>query len=107
LYKTVDGGQAWQRIGASLPDQMIMAMLLDRARKNVIYLAGRDGVHCSEDGGATWKTLNIGLATTNIRSIAQSGTDPNLFYAGTNGSGLYRSANAGEKWEPMPTVTEG
>ena len=107
LYKTVDGGRAWQRIGASLPDQMIMAMVLDRARKNVVYLAGRDGVHCSEDGGATWKTLNNGLATTNIRSIAQSGTDPNLFYAGTNGSGLYRSANAGTTWESMPTVTEG
>jgi photosystem II stability/assembly factor-like uncharacterized protein len=107
LYKTVDGGRAWQRIGTSLPDQMIMAMVLDRARKHVIYLAGRDGVHCSEDGGATWKTLNHGLATTNIRSIAQSGTDPSLFYAGTNGSGLYRSVNAGETWEPMPTVTEG
>jgi photosystem II stability/assembly factor-like uncharacterized protein len=107
LYKTVDGGRAWQRIGASLPDQMIMAMVLDRARKNVIYLAGRDGVHCSEDGGVTWKTLNNGLATTNIRSIAQSETDQSLFYAGTNGSGLYRSVNAGETWEPMPTLTEG
>ena len=107
LYKTLDGGQAWQRIGTSLPDQMIMAMVLDRARKNVIYLGGRDGVHCSYDGGVTWKALNSGLATTNIRSIAQSATDPNLFYAGTNGSGLYRSTNAGETWEPMPTVSEG
>jgi photosystem II stability/assembly factor-like uncharacterized protein len=107
LYKTVDGGRAWQRIGESLPDQMIIAMVLDRARKGVVYLAGRDGVHRSEDGGATWETLNNGFATTNIRSIAQSGIDPNLFYAGTNGSGLYRSANAGETWEPMPTVVEG
>lgn len=106
LYKTLDGGQAWQRIGESLPDQMIMAMVLDRARKNVIYLAGRDGVHCSEDGGVTWKTLNNRLTTTNIRSIAQSETDSRLFYAGTNGSGLYRSRDAGETWEPMSMVVE-
>lgn len=106
LYKTLDGGQAWQRIGESLPDQMIMAMVLDRARKNVIYLAGRDGVHYSEDGGVTWKTLNNGLTTTNIRSIAQSETDSRLFYAGTNGSGLYRSRDAGETWEPMSMVVE-
>ena len=58
----------------------------------------------SEDGGATWKALNSGLATTNVRSIAQSQYDPKLFYAGTNGSGLYRSHDAGETWESMPPV---
>jgi len=104
LYETTDGGKGWNRIGGTLPDQMIMAMVLDRTRKGVLYLAGRDGVHRSEDGGTTWKTLNKGLATTNIRSIAQSATDPSLFYAGTNGSGLYRSKDAGELWEPMPSL---
>ncbi len=105
LYKTTDGAKSWLRIGESLPDQMIFGMLLDRSRKGVIYLAGRDGVHRSEDGGGTWKTINNGLATTNVRSIAQSPTDPKLFYAGTNGSGLYRSRNAGETWEAMPPLS--
>jgi photosystem II stability/assembly factor-like uncharacterized protein len=91
-------------MGASLPDQMIVAMILDRTRKGVIYITGRDGVHRSEDSGMTWKPINRGLATTNIRAIAQSMTDPNLFYAGTNGSGLYRSTDGGETWEPMPAV---
>lgn len=104
LYKTTDGAKVWNRIGVALPDQMIMAMVLDRSRKGVLYLAGRDGVHRSEDGGTTWETLNNGLATTNVRSIAQSATDPKLFYAGTNGSGLYRSMDAGESWESMPPL---
>jgi len=104
LYKTTDGAKSWVRIGESLADQMIIAMILDRTRKGVIYLAGRDGVHRSEDGGATWKAINSGFATTNVRSIVQSATDPNLFYAGTNGSGLYRSKDSGESWEVMPTV---
>jgi hypothetical protein len=34
----------------------------------------------------------------------QSPTDPNVFYAGTNGSGLYRSKNRGETWELVPTA---
>jgi photosystem II stability/assembly factor-like uncharacterized protein len=106
IYKTTDGAKSWTRIGELLSDQMIISMLLDRTRKGVIYLAGRDGVHRSDDGGATWKTFNQGLATTNVRSIAQSPTDPKLFYAGTNGSGLYRSRDAGETWEPMPPVGE-
>ncbi len=105
LYKTTDGGKAWLRIGESLADQMIIAMVLDRTKKGVIYITGRDGVHRSEDGGATWKQLNNGFSTTNVRSIAQSATDPKLFYAGTNGSGLYRSRDAGETWEPVPALT--
>ncbi len=104
MYKSTDAAKSWDRIGASLPDQMIVAMILDRTRKGVIYITGRDGVHRSEDGGMTWKPINRGLATTNIRAIAQSMTDPNLFYAGTNGSGLYRSTDGGETWEPMPAV---
>jgi photosystem II stability/assembly factor-like uncharacterized protein len=105
FYKTTDGAKAWVRIGESLADQMIFAMMLDRTKKGVVYIAGRDGVHRSDDGGATWKTMNNGLATTNVRSLAQSATDPKLFYAGTNGSGLYRSKDAGETWEPMPPLS--
>ena len=91
-------------IERELADQMIIAMALDRARKGVIYITGRDGVHRSEDGGVTWTSINSGFATTNIRTIAQSLSDPKLFYAGTNGSGLYRSRDAGETWEAMPPV---
>ena len=104
LFKSTDGAASWGRIGLSLSDQMIIAMILDRSKKGVIYITGRDGVHRSTDGGATWKTLNKGFASTNIRSIAQSATDSDVFYAGTNGSGLYRSRDAGETWEPMPPV---
>jgi photosystem II stability/assembly factor-like uncharacterized protein len=104
LYKTTDAAKSWKRIGESLTDQMVIAMLLDRARKGVIYITGRDGIHRSEDGGATWALINSGLATTNIRTIAQSATDPKLFYAGSNGSGLYRSRDAGETWESMPPL---
>jgi len=104
LYKTMDGGKAWVRIGQSLQDQMLFSMILDRTKKGVIYLGGREGVHRSEDGGTTWGTLNTGLSTLNIRSLVQSPTDPDVFYAGTNGSGLYRSKNRGETWESVPTV---
>ncbi len=104
LYKSTDAAKSWRRIGQSLQDQMIIAMVLDRARRGVIYLAGRDGIHRSEDGGSTWKALNAGLATLNVRSLAQSSIDPKLFYAGTNGSGLYRSIDGGETWVALRPV---
>lgn len=105
LFKTTDGAKSWVRIGASLSDQMIITMILDRSKKDVIYITGRDGIHRSRDGGMTWKTVNKGFASTNVRSIAQSPTDPDVFYAGTNGSGLYRSHDGGETWDPMPSLT--
>ena len=104
MYKTTDGAKSWRRIGESLADQMIVGMVLDRTRRGVIYITGRDGVHCSNDGGMVWKPINKGLATTNVRAIVQSDVDPTVFYVGTNGSGLYRSHDAGETWEPMSPV---
>lgn len=104
LYKTTDAAKSWTRIGQALPDQMIVGMVLDRARRGVIYITGRDGVHRSDDAGVTWKLINRGFVTTNIRSIAQSAVDPKVLYVGTNGSGLYRSADTGETWERMSVV---
>jgi len=105
IYKTTDGGQGWTRIGESLPDQMISAMVLDRSTANVIYAASRQGVHRSEDGGATWRALNEGVGSLNVRSLVQSPTDPRMWYVGTNGSGLYRSDDRGEHWVSVPPVT--
>lgn len=104
LFKTTDGAASWTRVAEALPDQMIVAMVLDRARAGVLYVAARDGIHRSEDGGQTWVGLNDGLSTTNIRSLAQSRVDPRVFYAGTNGSGLYRSGDGGAHWEALPSV---
>ncbi|MBI5776467.1 MAG: hypothetical protein HY444_03665, partial [Nitrospirae bacterium] len=45
-----------------------------------------------------------GFTSLNIRSLAQSALDTKLFYAGTNGSGLYKSEDGGGTWTPMPPV---
>jgi photosystem II stability/assembly factor-like uncharacterized protein len=106
LFKTTDGAKSWFRIGESLSDQMIIAMIVDRSRKDALYIIGRDGVHRSADGGMTWMRVNQGFTSTNVRSIAQSPADSRVLYAGTNGSGLYRSRDAGETWEPMPPLRD-
>jgi len=107
LYKSTNGGQSWDRIAQSLPDQMISAMVLDRATTGTLYVASREGVFKSTDGGATWKALNKGLTTLNIRSLAQSPTDSQILYVGTNGSGLYRSRDGGETWDALAPIGSG
>ncbi|MGH7256412.1 MAG: WD40/YVTN/BNR-like repeat-containing protein [Nitrospirales bacterium] len=106
LYKSTDAADAWTRMGAELPDQMISAMLVDYSRPGHLYLATRKGVFVSDDRGRRWRPINEGLESLNIRSLAQSRIDPNLIYAGTNGSGLYRSTDAGQTWVSMPPVVD-
>ena len=105
LYKTTDAARSWKRIGESLQDQMIISMALNRRKKiSSIWWAATGAPQQGRWG--TWASLNNGLTTTNVRTIAQSPMDPKLFYAGTNGSGLYRSDDAGETWMPMPVIKE-
>jgi hypothetical protein len=42
------------------------------------------------------------LGSLNIRALAMSPRDSHILYAGTNGSGLYRSTDAGVAWTPLP-----
>ncbi len=106
MYKSLDKGATWKQIGATLTDPIIPVMVLDRTKKGTIYIGGRFGILLSEDGGDTWKPMNKGLASLNVRSLAQSPLDPNVFYLGTNGSGLYKSEDAGVTWVSMPPVKE-
>jgi hypothetical protein len=46
--------------------------------------------------------MNQGLATLNMRSLVMAPKNSQMLYAGTNGSGLYRSTDAGTTWTSMP-----
>jgi photosystem II stability/assembly factor-like uncharacterized protein len=102
LYRTTNEARSWARIAESLPDQMIIAIVVDPA--GTLYAAGRKGVYKSTDQGTTWKGSNNGLESLNIRSLALSPSDSRIIYLGTNGTGLYRSRDGGERWESLPLV---
>ncbi len=102
LYKTTDGARSWSRIAQSLADQMIIALAVDPG--GVLYAAGRKGIYKSTDHGTTWNVHNDGLGSLNIRSLAVSPSNPSTIYAGTNGTGLYRSRDGALRWESVPLI---
>jgi photosystem II stability/assembly factor-like uncharacterized protein len=105
LFRTATRGEHWERIGQSLPDPFISSILLDPTQPKILYIGGTGGVWKSSDSGQTWVAVNSGLASLNIRTLAMSPRDSRILFVGTNGSGLYRSNDAGATWTPIPLKT--
>jgi photosystem II stability/assembly factor-like uncharacterized protein len=102
LFRTANKGEQWERIGQSLSDPFISSILLHPTEPSQLYVGGPKGVWKSSDSGKTWQAMNQGIATLNMRALAMDLKNPQILYAGTNGSGLYRSTDAGATWVAVP-----
>jgi photosystem II stability/assembly factor-like uncharacterized protein len=102
LFRTSNKGEFWERIGQSITEAFISSIVLHPSDPSVVYVGGPAGVWKSADGGKSWQAHNDGLATLNIRAMAMEPKGLRTLYAGTNGSGLYRSTNAGQSWTAVP-----
>ena len=123
LYKSVDAGKTWTRIGLS-DSRQIGRVLVDPHDPNRVFVAAlghaygpnaERGVYRSEDGGSTWKrilfrdedtgAIDLAFVPGNPRTIYaalwQTRRPPWSIYAPSNGpgSGLYRSTDGGDHWD--------
>jgi len=92
VFTSADDGHTWRAITEGVH---VVSVTIVGGR----YLAGTDGhgLLASDDRGATWHTLTMGLPATVINCLA---VDPGLtgtVYAGT-GRGLFVSADGGSSW---------
>src|SRR5262245_21456613 len=122
MYKSVDAGKTWTRIGLS-DSRQIGRILVDPKDASLVYVAAlghgygpnkERGVFRSKDGGATWtavlhKDENVGTidlafdpehATTILAALWQTRRPPWNVYPPSYGpgSGLYRSEDGGDTW---------
>ena len=102
LFKSMNQGDRWEKIGSGLKDVYISGIQLDPTNTEILFLATSEGVQKSLDGGINWEFMHSGIEATSIRSIQISPLDKNILYAGTNGGGLYRTEDGGEHWRRLP-----
>ena len=102
LFWTKNRGDVWERIGQNVLDPFVSSIVVHPAAPSEIYVGGPHGVWKSADSGKTWQAINQGLRTLNIRALVMAPKNSQTLYAGTNGSGLYRSTDAGATWVSLP-----
>jgi photosystem II stability/assembly factor-like uncharacterized protein len=120
LYRTVDGGENWEKLLDIDADTGVNEFVVDPADPDVIVASSYQrrrhvwtlinggpgsGVHKTTDGGKTWRKVTKGLPEGDLGRIglAAAPSVPNLLYAiveaDDKGKGVYRSTDFGESWE--------
>jgi photosystem II stability/assembly factor-like uncharacterized protein len=128
LYKTVDGGESWEKVlgggeytGANEvhldprnPD-VVYAVTWQRFRNVASLMDGgpETGIHKSTDGGYTWRELTEGLPGENMgkTGLAVSPIDPDVLYATIElkqrTGGVWKSKDGGETWQKQSDYVAG
>lgn len=123
MYKSTDGGDNWKKIGLDSTEH-ISKIVINPINSNEIYVtvpgplwsdSKHRGLYKSSDGGTTWqKILYINEQTgcadllmdplhpeVLLASTWQFRRTPYSFNSGGNGSGLYKSEDAGKTWREI------
>ena len=111
IYKSIDGGNNWEKIQKGLPDSFGKSGIsVSRANSQIVYLNieaadDKGGVYRSDDGGKKWKQVNKDRVTV-ARSwyymeVFADPIDENTVYV-LNAPAL-KSIDKGKTFKVMPT----
>ncbi|HRX00936.1 MAG TPA: glycosyl hydrolase, partial [Cyclobacteriaceae bacterium] len=125
IYKSLDAGQTWQRMGLEKSEH-IGKILIDPRNSNVVLVAaegplwsagGDRGLYKTTDGGKTWKLALKIDENTGVTDIEFDPSTPDVVYAaayqrrrhtwslmaGGPQSGIYKSTDNGDTWRQVKT----
>ncbi|TAH42637.1 MAG: glycosyl hydrolase [Bacteroidetes bacterium] len=109
LWVSKDVGYSWTFIADSLPKNLYVSRVsASNKAEGRVYLSmnGYRNDHfepyvfVSENYGASWKNISMGLPAEPVNVIREDPENENLLFVGTD-NGLYVSINRGESWMAM------
>lgn len=123
IYRTLDGGRSWQRMGLE-KTRNIHRILIDPLQPQTVYAGAignpyaehpERGVFKTTDGGATWKRILHTNDTSGVADMVMDPSNPNKIFAamwqhrrtpwgftsGGPGSGLFMTTDGGSNWKRL------
>ena len=123
VYKSEDAGKSWTHIGLD-KTRHISDVVIHPTNPDIIYISAQGaqyapskerGIYMTEDGGKSWSHIFYIDATTGCSSLSMDHNNPRILYAsmwqhrrypwymesGGKSSGLFKSMDGGQTWNPM------
>ncbi len=123
MYKSSDAGKTWTKIGLD-SSQHISRIAIHPQNPDVVYVAAQGplygpgtqrGIFKTTDGGKTWNRVLYVNERTGCAELSMDMNNPTVLYAamwehgrrpwqvisGGEGSGLYKSVDAGATWQKI------
>ncbi len=97
LYRLRDGG-SWESCTGIAPDAAVQAITPHPQDPDLIFVAARNGLYRSHDGGERWQRLPVTDEAVQFWTVVVSPHDPKTLFAGTSPVGFYRSHDGGDSW---------
>jgi photosystem II stability/assembly factor-like uncharacterized protein len=88
VYRSVNYGKTWQRIGLNLPSESVNVIKEDADDRNILYLGTDAGVYVSIDRGITFIALKGGLSNVPVHDLVLHPKAKELII-GTHGRSIY------------------
>ncbi|MGM0665906.1 MAG: WD40/YVTN/BNR-like repeat-containing protein [Bacteroidota bacterium] len=123
LYKSIDGGKSWKKVGLENSEHIGM-ITIDPRNTDVVYVAaygplwspgGDRGIYKTTDGGESWERILHVSEHTGFNEIHMDPRNPDVLYAaahqrrrrqwtylgGGPESAIYKSTDAGRTWDKI------
>ena len=123
VYKSTDAGRTWRHMGLD-NTRHISDVQIHPSNPDLVYIAAQGaaygdsedrGVYRSKDGGETWEKVLYVDSTSGASALSMDRSNPRVLYAATwdhrrypwqvrsggPGSGIHKTTDGGDTWEPV------